>query len=96
MNRVVLINRTKAPNRDEISTVERSVGDLFFTHFDLEYAGYITVEGAMKLAPQWIVPAEKYDAVLDFVETYSIEGYEARLYSSVITPENQIKTVRVA
>lgn len=83
--RVILVNTQKAPSREELSTSEREIGDNIFSPFELEYGGYEIVEGSGKKSARWMVPDEKWDAVLDFVESFKVEGYELMLFAQVET-----------
>lgn len=96
MNRVVLVNKTKSPTREEISRVEKTLGDELLKEFQLDFGGYIIVEGVMRLAPQWIVPADKYEVVLDFVKSHKDIIHELRFFTSVNTAGGGIESSRVA
>jgi hypothetical protein len=81
MNRVLLINRTKAPSREELSSSERRTGELLFAEFpELSWAGYMIAYNNVKAA-NWIIPADKMTAFCDFVKTLDSEGYEVAVYT---------------
>lgn len=80
MHRILLVNKTKNPSRDEMSTTERTVGELFFASFDLQWAGYNIVESHMKKAAGWIVPVPQVSAMQQYLKEYSLEGYDLILY----------------
>lgn len=96
MNRVLLVNLVEEyPERDHISKVDRAAGDLFFASFGLEYAGYILVEGVGCLAAQWIVPDDKLDAVMKYVSTNDLDGYEVRVFAGVEQDNGSMMEERV-
>lgn len=83
MNRVVLINKTKGPTREELTTSERRTGELLFAQFpELNYAGYVIVEGRGSKAANWIIPDEKVSAFHDFARSVECEGYEVAVYTN--------------
>lgn len=86
-SRIVLINSTKSPSRDELSNQERAYGDLILAGLGLEWGGYEIVPNLGKKAGRWMVPDDKWNECLDFVETYQFEGYELRLIAQVDTPK---------
>lgn len=82
MNRVLLINTIKSPTREELTTSERRTGELLFAQFpELEYAGFIIVEGRGRKAANWIIPDDKVEAFHAFVGTIDPEGYEIAVYA---------------
>lgn len=83
MNRVLLINKTKGPTREELVTSERRTGELLFARFpELHFAGYIGATGTGKLAANWIIPADSFDAFLAFAESVDCDGYELAVYTN--------------
>jgi hypothetical protein len=80
MHRVLLINQTKNPSREEISTSERSVGELFFAKFDLKWAGYNLVPDGMKKAAGWLVPDAQVAAMSEYLSDYTLAGYNIAMY----------------
>jgi len=70
MNRVLLVNRTAAPSREELSTSEREAGELLFANFaGLEWAGYMLSPTFQKKAANWVIPNGRLGEFLTFVET---------------------------
>lgn len=84
--RLILFNTTTAPDRDELCGSERTYGDLIFSGLGLEFGGYEIVPGTGKMAARWMVPEERWNETLDFVETTEFEGYELMLYAQVDSP----------
>ena len=80
MNRVLLVNTTKAPTREELVSTDRAIGDALFASFGIDFGGYIVVPGDMKLAAQWLVPNDKVRVVQQYVENVKIPGYEAQIH----------------
>ena len=84
MNRVLLVNTKRVPSREEITYVDRVVGESFFSGLDLQYAGYITSEGDCRLAANWIVPDCKIQNVIDHLRSATCpKDYEARMFVQV-------------
>lgn len=87
MNRVVLINKTKGPTREELTTSERRVGELLFTQFpELRYAGYVIVTGRGTKAANWIIPNESVEAFHAFARSVECDGYELAVYTDGTSP----------
>jgi len=96
MNRVVLINRTKSPTREELVSSERRTGEILFAQFpELNFAGYVIVEGRFKKAANWIIPNDKVDAFHEFVRTIECKDYEIAVYTDGKTPTGGQCEVRV-
>lgn len=90
--RIILLSTERAPSREELQTSERCVGDVFLSPLELEYGGYEIVTGTGKMAARWMVPDEKWDRALDFVESYALEGYDVQLHAQVDLNPSQNKT----
>lgn len=87
MNRVVLINKTKGPTREELTTSERRTGELLFAQFpELRYAGYVIVTGQGKKAANWIIPNESVTAFHDFARNLDCVDYEVAVYADGKSP----------
>lgn len=87
MNRVVLINKTKGPTREELTTSERRTGELLFAQFpELSYAGYVIVTGRGIKAANWIIPDERVEAFHEFARTVECEDYEVAVYADGKSP----------
>ena len=83
MNRVALINKTKVPTREELTTSERRTGELLFAQFpELSYAGFILVEGRGCKAANWIIPESDVESFHKFARTVECEGYEIAVYEN--------------
>lgn len=96
MNRVILINKTKAPSREELVTSERRSGELLFADFpELQWAGFVVPEGTGRRSANWIVPTQSYPAFKGFLETLDADGYEIALYTDGTTPSGGQCEVRV-
>ena len=80
MNRIVLINRHRAPDRKELVTCERRTGELLFAEFpELSFAGYVICEN--KLAANWIVPPAIMGKFTTFVKKLTSEKYGFALFA---------------
>lgn len=87
MNRVILINKTKSPTREELVSSERRTGELLFAKFpNLQWAGYIVTEGYGRLSANWVIPDESVEEFCDFAETIDPEGYEVAVFVPGSTP----------
>jgi hypothetical protein len=82
MNRLLLVNLTRAPERAELTTTERAVGDRFLEGLSgVEYAGYITIPGVMKLGAQWLVEDSEVPTVAARVRNTAVaDGYDFQLF----------------
>lgn len=82
MNRLVLVNLARAPERSELTTTERAVGDAFLEgQTGVEYAGYIVIPGALKLGAQWLVEDAEVPNVAARVRNVAVaDGYDFQLY----------------
>lgn len=78
--RVLFLNLTCNPDREQIATTDRVVGEAYFTSLNLQYGGHFIAEGSMKKAASWIVPEDKIAQVMEYL-TYkpAPEGYQARM-----------------
>lgn len=82
MNRVLLINKTKNPTRDELVTSERRTGELLFAQFpELMWAGFI-LNGHGGKAANWIIPDQDVAAFHDFVSTIECENYDIAVFAN--------------
>jgi len=87
VNRVLLINKTKSPSREELTTCERRTGELMFADFpELRYAGYVIVKGRGIKAANWIVPKESFESFKTFLQGIDPEFYEIQLFTDGTTP----------
>lgn len=87
MNRVVLINKTKSPTREELTTSERRTGELLFAQFpELRYAGYVIAINRGCKAANWIIPENKVDAFHVFARAIECEDYEVAVYADANSP----------
>lgn len=87
MNRVILINKTKSPTREELVTSERQTGELMFAPQldNIRFAGYVIVEGRGIKAANWIIPDDKIDGFLAWAKDLCVPecpGYEIAVYRS--------------
>ncbi len=80
--RVVLTNTQHIPTRSEISSIERSVGEQFFSGLPLEWAGWIVENDAFKLSAHWIADYALLDDVVNRVEHNELQGYKINVYLS--------------
>jgi hypothetical protein len=63
-------------------TSERRTGELLFARFpELRFAGYIGATGTGKLAANWIIPSESFDAFKAFAEEVECDNYELAVYT---------------
>jgi len=87
MNRVVLINKTKNPSREELVTSERRMGELVFAPRlnDLNWAGYIIVEGQGRLAANWVIGDGKLAEFLDWVNDLDDQNIDENYEIAVFT-----------
>lgn len=96
MNRVLLINKTKSPTREELTTSERRTGELLFAQFpELQWAGFIIVEGTGRKAANWIIPAGCVSEFHDFARKVEADGYEVAVYANGTTQHGGQAEVRV-
>lgn len=97
MNRVLLINKTKSPTREELVTSERRTGELLFARFpELRFAGFMIVTGRGSKAANWIIPAESFEAFKDFATSIHSDEYELAVYTNGKTKFGGQCEVRVA
>lgn len=83
MNRVILINKTKSPSREELVSSERRTGEILFARFpELVWAGFIVPSDYGRRSANWIIPAESYDSFKVFAQNVTLEGYELALYTN--------------
>lgn len=80
MNRVILVNLDCSPTREQLGGSERRLGAEFLHGLDAEYAGYITVSGAMKLAAQWLVPIHSVPTLATRIRDRPVPGYQIQLF----------------
>jgi hypothetical protein len=96
MNRVILINKTKAPSREELVTSERRTGELLFAQFpNLRWAGYIIAEGFNRKSANWIIDEDDVAAFHTFAKTVEADGYEVAVYANGTTRHGGQCEVRV-
>ena len=77
MHRVILINKTKSPTREELVSSERRMGEVIFADFPtLDFAGYVIAEGTFKKAANWIIPPEEFSRFLSFAESIDCQDYD--------------------
>lgn len=96
MNRVILINKTKAPSREELVSSERRTGELLFAQFpNLNFAGYIIADGYNRKSANWIIPDEDVKAFHEFARTVETEDYEVAVYENGTTRHGGQCEVRV-
>jgi hypothetical protein len=87
MNRVLLINKTKGPTREELKTSERRTGELLFAQFpELTYAGYMIAVNNGKKAANWIIPESKVEDFHKFASSVECEGYEVAVFTNGNSP----------
>lgn len=97
MNRVLLINKTKAPTREELVTSERRTGELMFARFpDLKWAGYMVTKGHGRLSANWVIPSETFQNFKEFVESLDCADYDIAVYTDGLTPHGGQTEIRVA
>jgi hypothetical protein len=101
VNRVLLINKTKAPTRQELTTSERRAGELLFApHLDkLRYAGYVIVTGRGTKAANWIITDEHFAEFLEWtraLQTHECPDYEIQVFTNGKTPHGGQTEVLVA
>lgn len=78
--RVLLLNLTCNPDREQIALTDRVVGDAYFASLNLQYGGHFIAEGTMKKAASWIVPEEKISEVMEYLNYKPApEGYQGRM-----------------
>lgn len=96
MNRVLLINKTKAPSREELVTSERRTGELLFAQFpNLRWAGYIFADELSRKAANWIIPDEDLSAFHAFAATVEASDYDVAVYGAGQTRHGGQCEVRV-
>lgn len=95
MNRVFLINKNKSPDRKELISSERAAGDLFFAQYDLQWAGFILVEGRGKKCANWIIPEKSLDDFLEFLKNHEFEGYEVQVFAPSTTNFGGQTSIRI-
>ena len=82
MNRVVLINKTKAPTRTELVTSERRTGELLFAQFpNLRWAGYVMAGAGNRKSANWAIGDEDVQRFHDFARNVEADGYEVAVYT---------------
>jgi hypothetical protein len=87
MNRVLLINKTKGPTREELTTSERRTGELLFVQFpELTYAGYVIAVNSGKKAANWIIPENKVTDFHTFARSVECDGYEVAVFANGSSP----------
>lgn len=77
---IYLMNITSASTREQISNVDRKVGDCFLKPLGLSYCGYTLVPNSGRLAATWDLPEEKINDAIDFAETHELESYSAQVW----------------
>lgn len=86
MNRVLLVNKTKSPTRDELVTSERRAGELLFApHLNkLSFAGFVLVPSRGSKAANWIIEDKHQGEFLDWVkalQTTDCQDYEIQVFT---------------
>lgn len=87
MNRVLLVNKTKSPTRDELVTSERKAGELLFApHLDkLGFAGFVLVPSRGTKAANWTITDEHFGEFLGWVEALQeteCQDYEIQVFTN--------------
>ncbi len=90
MNRVLLVNKTKAPTREELVTSERRKGELLFApHLkNLKFAGFVIVQGRNAKAANWIIEDDYFDDFLVWAEklqAQDCQDYEVQVFGNGMT-----------
>lgn len=97
MNRVLLINKTKAPTREELVTSERRMGELLFARFpELQWAGYITTLGYNRMSANWIIPNDSMESFKEFASSLDSDTYEIAVFADGLNHFGGQTEVRVA
>ena len=77
---IYLLNTISASTREQITNVDRKVGDCFLKPLGLQYCGYTIVPDTGRLAATWDLPADKINEAIDFAEAHNLDGYSVQVW----------------
>lgn len=80
-NKVIMIDSETIPSRSDLMSSHKEVTGDFFKGFSPNFGGYIITSKA-KLAVQWMFDPKDMDAVIEYLKTNTLRGFEPEIYKN--------------